>query len=47
MNLDIEELKKKIDIYFATHTKEQIHQDMLDAGLETYSQVPNFLEDCE
>jgi len=47
MNLDIEELRKKIDDYFANVTKEQLHQDMINAGLEVYSQVPNFLEDVE
>ena len=39
MLLDIEELKHKIDDYFEKTSKEQIHKDMIDAGLEVYSKV--------
>ena len=42
--LDIEEVKRQIDKYFATATKEEIHQDLVAAGLELYSKCEDYRE---
>lgn len=37
MKLDINNLKRKIDDYFANVTPEQLQQDLIEAGSEVYS----------
>ena len=37
MKLDINNLKRKIDDYFANITAEQLQQDLIEAGSEVYS----------
>lgn len=39
MELDIVELKSKVDDYFAKVTDEQLHQDLIESGSEVYSKI--------
>jgi hypothetical protein len=45
MTLDASKVRLKIENYFKSITKEQLHQDLLDAGLEIYSESPYKIED--
>lgn len=39
MVLDIQEVRRKIEIYFQTITKEKLHQALMNAGYEIYSKI--------
>jgi len=45
MTLDASKVRLKIENYFKSVTKEQLHQDLLDAGLEIYSESPYKIEE--
>lgn len=44
--LNIEEFEKRIDDYFKNVTKEQLHKDLIEAGLDVYQGKEfDFIED--
>ena len=45
MTLDVDKVRLKIENYFKSITKEQLHQDLLDAGVEIYAESPYKIED--
>jgi hypothetical protein len=46
MNLEIKELKKKIEDHFASISEEQLRENLIKAGMDIYTDMElNFLED--